>query len=250
MNEALARLARELRSLADKTDMTTREIARRMGDDERISHTTIAKLLNGQTLPRLLPVLEVVRVLGGDRDVFEQLWAAAKRDRSARRPLIELPGLGTEAPKMRELPWTAPELQAVLEDIRERLEKSREQERKAREEYYDTYEERAEIDERIRRLEAELAAEQNDRTGLEKLIKSLTVDREALAKRIRDLEAELGRLQARMLRLSAEADEVNERRVECASKWARDEEYRAILLERRLQAAQEALDASLRRTAG
>lgn len=118
------------------------------------------------------------------------------------------------------------------EKLREEIRRNRELEERANEEYHDRFEQRAEVEERIRKLEAKLAAEQGDKVHLKAQIRQLEIEHERLTVRIQELEAELDRTRTTLLRLSDESSQINERRVDYLYEWARLEEYRAIILER------------------
>jgi hypothetical protein len=234
-NEALLELGIALHRLAISKDMTTREISAGMHGSDQLSHTSIAKLFNGQTLPRLVLVLEVARVLGGDRDRFQTLWIAAKNaktfgaDASTGAPEPELDDFDVR--EFRSLP----ELEAAREEIQDKIRRNRAHEQEAHEEYYNKFEERAGVEERIKSLETRLAVERGDKASLEAQIKYLEAQRARLTSRIEELEVELSRTRAILLKLSKESDHINERRVEYIYEWARAEEFRAITLERRLR---------------
>jgi hypothetical protein len=234
-NAALVELGHELRRLANSKDMTTREISSRMHGNDRLSHASIAKLLNGQTLPRLLLVLEVVRVLDGDPVRFQHLWVAAKNAKTADADYItdyiDPRADDFSSSEFRSLP----ELEAAHEDIQDKIRRSREREQEAHQEYYDRFEQRAEVEERIRDLEAQLAVERGDKANLRSQIQDLEAERARLTARIEELEVELSQTRATLLKLSEESDQINELRVECIYEWARAEEFKAITLERRLR---------------
>ncbi len=234
-NEALLELGRELHRLANAKDMTTREIAGKMHGNDRLSHTTIANLFKGRTLPRLIPVLEVARVLDGDRARIQDLWIAAKNAKTGAADEYA----DDQESELDDSPahefGSLLELEAAREEIQDKIRRSREREQAAHEEYYSKFEERAEIEERIRRLEARLAAEWGNRADLEIQIRYLEAERARLTARIEELEVELSQTRATLLRLSEESNQINERRVEYVYEWARAEEFRAITLERQLR---------------
>ncbi|MCM2417067.1 hypothetical protein [Streptomyces sp. RKAG293] len=235
---ARERLGHELYSLSRANDISLREISKLMNHDHFLSHTAIGSLLKGKTVPRLRLVLEVVRVLEGDADKVQALWAAAdaeKREKGAsyREPVEPSDGETKETSGWRSS-FSLLELEAAHEEIQEKISKNRAREKAAHEEYYDMFEERAKVVGRILRLQAELAAERGDKTALEAQLASLASERKRLTKRIQELEAELSRVQATLLSLSDESSQVNERRADCGNEWARTEEYRAIVLGRQL----------------
>ncbi|MEU3459389.1 hypothetical protein ABZ721_05455 [Streptomyces sp. NPDC006733] len=255
---ARERLGRELYALSRANDLTLREISQLMSHDHFLSFTAVGSLLNGKTVPRLRLVLEVVRVLGGDPEKFQQLWAAADAEKrrsgtAYREPVEPFDGGPRETPGWQRPSASRLELEAANEEIQEKIARNRAREKAAHEEYYDVYEERAKIVEQIRALRAELAAERGDKKELQARLDALESEREHLTRRIRQLEAELSRVKAARLTLSDESSQVNERRAEAGNQWAREEEYRAIVLGRQLgdeQARRASLEQRLRRHEG
>jgi hypothetical protein len=237
-NEPLLELGRELHRLAVAKDLTTRQVSAKMRGSDQLSHTSIAKLFNGQTLPRLVLVLEVVRVLDGDRDWFQEMWIAAKNTK------VFGPETNLYSPEpavtnfdVREL-RSLPEIEAAHEEVHEKIDRNRSRERETNEEYYNKFEERAEVEEQIKNLEskrAKLRVRLKEKASLKAQVQALEADRARLTIRIGELEVELSRTRATLLELSQEADQINERRVEYIYEWARAEEFKAITLERQIR---------------
>jgi hypothetical protein len=58
-----------------------------------VSHTTVSYMLTGKRLPRWKPIAAVVHSLGGDRQVFSDLWEAAWLGRPDKRAIEAQLGL-------------------------------------------------------------------------------------------------------------------------------------------------------------
>lgn len=241
-NEPLQELAQELHLLAIKQNLSLREISKLMDGRDGLSHTTIGMLFKGEALPRRDPVLELARVLGGDRDRFENMWTAAmtiKKLGTRQSPIAQRQAPGNIG--MLEL-QSLPEAETAREEVQERIDAYRTREQEVHEEYYDKFEERTEVEELIKDLEAKrarLRVRLREKAELKAEIQSLEKDRTRLTIRINELEVELSQTRAKLLELSQEAHQIDELRVQYIYEWARAEEFKAITLERRIRGEQD-----------
>jgi hypothetical protein len=241
-NEPLQELARELDRLKIAKDLSLRRLSKAViKSGEPLSHTTIGLLLKGEALPRRDPVLALARVLGGDHDRFEEMWTAAmtKKLDTRQPPIAWRPEPSNIA--ILEL-QSLPEAETAREEVQEKIDAYRTREQEAHEEYYDTLEERAEVEELIKDLEAKrarLRVRLREKAELKAEIQSLEKDRARLAIRISELEVELSQTRATLLELSQEAHQIDQLRVQYIYEWARAEEFKAITLERRIRGEQD-----------
>lgn len=242
MNESQRYPAREemgrwLHEASRARDMTTREISARMNAKTQLSHTSVANLLNGRTVPRLVFVGEVARVLGLDEAQCRRLWLAAKSEKdrkgSAYRETEDFADIRSERLGRFNYSLSPLELESAREEVREKIESNQERERAKQEEYYDAWEERALIEEEIQFLRRRIVEERNSKKELIRKLETLEAEYASLTTKIGELEAELSRLQARQLDLTEESNFINEMRAEAAYEWGRRMEFRAIVLERR-----------------
>ncbi|MFI5877652.1 hypothetical protein ACIBAH_35600 [Streptomyces sp. NPDC051445] len=241
MNESLRYPAREemgrwLHEASQVRDMTTREISRRMNAKTQLSHTSVANLLNGRTVPRLVSVRDVARVLGLDEAQCQKLWLAAKSEKdrkgTAYRETEDFTEIRSEGSGRFSHSLSPLELESAREEVREKIKSNQERERVKQEEYYDAWERRALIEEEMEFLRLRLVDERNSKNELMRKLEKLEAEYASLTAKIGELEAELSRLQARQLNLTEESNFINEMRAEAAYEWGRRMEFQVIVLER------------------
>lgn len=225
--DALSSLRYRLQRLHRETgERSTRLISLDTGKE--ISHTTIARLLRCEELPKWGALEPLVKALGGDEGQFRKLWVAA---RDQRVPLALPPGV-TEPedwgpdPSFARQVVTLADADVAEEDLDKRTDAQLKEEESLRVQLLKSREELADLGDQLAELQHRATTDRDVRRQLQLQIADLETERDLLRGQIDQLRTSLRRSREEMIDLLEQRVQLATRRSELYYEWARSEELR------------------------